>query len=213
MPNPGALWVLIRRMNGSFPDVTGLRANYAGWSWYVSSLCGRITHVLQRNRDVLRSVRFLMIWEKLYCYEQSSGLNGKAAVLHKRCKILVVDDERAIASTLALILEGRGYETAEAYSGEEAIRVACIFQPDCIVSDVVMGAINGIDAAIEILRVRPCKVLFISGNAGYGNLLENARANGFDFEILLKPVAPLELLARISRILSNSDCQAKGRTA
>jgi CheY-like chemotaxis protein len=135
-------------------------------------------------------------------------------VLHKRYKILVVDDERAIASTLAIILERRGYETAKAYSGEEAVQVACRFQPDCIVSDVVMGAMNGIDAAIEILRVRPfCKVLFISGNAGYGNLLENARANGFDFEILLKPVPPLELLARISRILSNSDCQAKGRAA
>lgn len=124
-------------------------------------------------------------------------------MLHERYKILVVDDERPIASTLAKILKGRGYETAIAYSGEEAIEKACSFHPDCIVSDVVMGKMNGIDAATEILRTLPeCKVLFVSGNAGYGTLLEEARAEGHDFDILLKPVPPAELLVRIAQILS-----------
>jgi CheY-like chemotaxis protein len=131
-------------------------------------------------------------------------------MLHKIHKILVVDDERAIAATLAKILDYRGYKTAKAYSGEEAVQLACSFQPDCIVSDVMMGKMNGIDAAIEILRTLPsCKVLLVSGNAGYGDLLENARANGFDFEILLKPVPPPELLARIAQILSNSAAPTK----
>jgi CheY-like chemotaxis protein len=131
-------------------------------------------------------------------------------MLHKRHKILVVDDERAIAATLAKILEYQGYETATAYSGEEEVQVACSFQPDCIVSDVKMGVMNGIEAAIEILRTLPCcKVLLVSGNAGYGDLLDNARAKGFDFEILLKPVPPPELLARIAQILSHSAAQIK----
>lgn len=129
---------------------------------------------------------------------------------HNRQRILVVDDERAIAATLAAILEYRGYDTASAYSGEEAVQVACSFQPDFIVSDVMMGAMNGIDAAIEILRTLPyCKVLFISGNAGYGDLLEKARAKGFDFEIMLKPVPPPELLTKIELILSNATAQTK----
>lgn len=127
----------------------------------------------------------------------------QTAMPRERYKILVVDDERAITATLSKILKGRGYETAEAFSGEEAIVTACTFQPDCIVSDVTMGAMNGIDAAIEILRTLPaCKVLFISGNAGYGDLLEAARADGFDFDLLLKPVPPAELLARIEQILT-----------
>jgi CheY-like chemotaxis protein len=131
-------------------------------------------------------------------------------MLLKIHKILVVDDERAIAATLAKILDYRGYKTAKAYSGEEAVQLACSFQPDCIVSDVMMGKMNGIDAVIEILRTLPsCKVLLVSGNAGYGDLLENARANGFDFEILLKPVPPPELLARIAQILSNSAAPTK----
>jgi CheY-like chemotaxis protein len=61
---------------------------------------------------------------------------------------------------------------------------------------------NGVEAAIEILRTLPkCKVLFISGNAGYPELLGNARAKGFNFEVLAKPIPPPELLAKISQIL------------
>ncbi len=126
-------------------------------------------------------------------------------MLNKRQKILVVDDERAITSTFAKILEYRGYETATAYSGEEAVQVAYSFQPDCIVSDVMMGELNGVDAAIEISLALPwCKVLLVSGNAGYGDLLEKARAQGFDFELLLKPVPPAELLLKIGRTLLHS---------
>jgi CheY-like chemotaxis protein len=121
--------------------------------------------------------------------------------MHKH-RILVVDDERAIASTLASIFQSQSYETATAYSGEEAVQVACSFHPDFIVSDVMMGAMNGIDAAMAILHTLPqCKVLFISGNAAYRDLLGDARARGFDFEILQKPVSPRELLARISQVL------------
>ncbi len=131
-------------------------------------------------------------------------------MLDKRHKILVVDDERAIAETLATILEHRGYETATVHSGEEAVQVACSFRPDCLVSDVSMGAMNGIDAAIEVSRALPCcKVLLISGNAGYGNLLEEARAKGFDFELLLKPVPPAELLLTIARMLLHSAGQKR----
>lgn len=126
-------------------------------------------------------------------------------MLNKRYKILVVDDERHIVSLRATILESKGYETATAYSGEEAVQVARSFQPDCILSDVMMEAMNGVDAAIEIRSFLPwCKVLFISGNAGYGGHLGRARAQGFTFEALDKPITPTEVLARIARILSDS---------
>lgn len=125
-------------------------------------------------------------------------------LLNKRHKILVVDDERAIVSLRATILRSEGYEAATAYSGEEAVQVACSFQPDCIVSDVMMGMMNGIEAAMEILGGLPqCKVLFVSGNAGCRDLLGDALAKGFRFEILPKPVPPQQLLDRISQIFSD----------
>ena len=124
-------------------------------------------------------------------------------------KLLVVDDDLAIASTLAVIFKSHKYDAATAHSGEEAIEVARSFQPDCIVSDVMMGAMNGIEAALVILAALPkCKVLFMSGNAACQDLLGrdllvSARTKGFDFEVLQKPVPVPELLARISQVLSN----------
>ncbi len=123
----------------------------------------------------------------------------------KRHKILVVDDERAIASLHAAVLASQGYETATAYSGEEAVQAAHLFQPDCIVSDVMMEPMNGVEAAIEIVRFLPdCRVLFISGYAGYGGQLRKALAGGFNFEVLDKPVRPREMLARVSEVLADS---------
>jgi CheY-like chemotaxis protein len=73
-----------------------------------------------------------------------------------------------------------------------------------------MGAMNGIDASIEILRALPaCKVLLVSGDAGYGDLLEKARAKGFDLQVLLKPVHPIELLTRIAQMLPGSGTDSK----
>lgn len=122
----------------------------------------------------------------------------------KRSKILVVDDERAIASLRAAILDSQGYETATAYSGEAAIQLAGSFRPDCVVSDIVMQAMTGVEAAMEILSFLPeCKVLFISGNAGYNDHLGKAHAMGFHFEVLDKPVTPLEMLAKVANLLSD----------
>jgi CheY-like chemotaxis protein len=56
---------------------------------------------------------------------------------------------------------------------------------------------NGVDAAMEILRAQPkCKVLFISGNAGYRDLIGKAKAKGFKFEVLEKPISPPKLLGK-----------------
>jgi CheY-like chemotaxis protein len=121
----------------------------------------------------------------------------------KGTRILVVDDERAITLTLTAILEREGYETATANGGEEAVDIACSFQPDFLLSDIDMGAMNGVEAAIEVLRFLPnCKVLFITGHLAYEEMLGGAKAQGFDFEVLRKPIPPAELLAKISQVLS-----------
>jgi CheY-like chemotaxis protein len=126
-------------------------------------------------------------------------------------KILVVDDQSAIALTLAAIFKSEGYETAVAYSGEEAIQVARCYEPDFILSDVTMDGMSGIEAVIRILGFQPrCKVLFFSGHATCQDLLAEARARGFDFEILAKPVAPTELLERIAQVLPRPEgCNAR----
>ncbi len=113
-------------------------------------------------------------------------------------KVLVADDEPVIADTLAMILNQSGFETRAVYSGEKALEIASSFRPQMLISDVIMGELNGIDAAIRIRELLPeIKVLLFSGQAATANLLENARARGYEFEILSKPVHPQDLLTRL----------------
>lgn len=122
--------------------------------------------------------------------------------------VLVVDDERIIADTLALILKQKGFNASAAYSGESAVADCAAIRPDLLISDVMMGALNGIEAAIEICRRCPgCRVLLISGQGATGDLLEDAKGRGHDFEILAKPVHPAELLRRVHALLDSQKCE------
>jgi CheY-like chemotaxis protein len=113
-------------------------------------------------------------------------------------KVLVADDERVIADTLAMILNQSGFEARAVYSGERALEEAPVFKPNMLISDVIMADLNGIDAAIRIREILPAiKILLFSGQAATADLLEKARAEGYEFEILAKPVHPQDLLSRL----------------
>lgn len=113
-------------------------------------------------------------------------------------KVLVVDDERVIADTLVIILNRNGFEATSAYSGEMAVDLAKSLQPQMIISDVIMNDMNGIEAAIQIRALVPgCKILLFSGQAATADLLDKARLQGHEFDILAKPVHPQDLLMRL----------------
>src|ERR1700741_4774642 len=113
-------------------------------------------------------------------------------------KVLVADDERVIADTLAIILNQSGFEATAVYTGESAVEMARTLRPDMLISDVIMTDLNGIDAAIRIREMLPsCKILLFSGQAATADLLDRARNQGHEFDILAKPVHPQDLLARL----------------
>ena len=113
-------------------------------------------------------------------------------------RVLVVDDERVIADTLAIILNQAGFDAAAVYTGTDAVERARSEKPDLVISDVIMPDMNGIEAAIRIRQILPgCKILLFSGQAATADLLEKARLQGHEFEILAKPVHPQDLLAKL----------------
>ncbi len=113
-------------------------------------------------------------------------------------KVLVVDDENVIADTLAIILNQSGFDARAAYSGEKAVELASSFVPDLLITDVFMADLNGIEAAIMIRKILPnVRVLLFSGQAATADLLDRAREQGHQFEILAKPVHPQDLLDKL----------------
>jgi len=116
----------------------------------------------------------------------------------RKPRVLVADDERVIADTLAIILNQSGFEATAVYSGEKAVEAAETLRPDMLISDVIMTDLNGIDAAIKIRSMLPsCKILLFSGQAATADLLDRAQGQGHQFEILAKPVHPQDLLAKL----------------
>jgi CheY-like chemotaxis protein len=120
------------------------------------------------------------------------------ATTSSKPKVLVADDEQVIANTLAIILNQAGFEARAVYSGEKALEALDSFQPDMLISDVIMTGMTGIEAAIATReRLPKCKILLFSGQAATADLLEKARAEGHEFDILAKPVHPTDLLAKL----------------
>jgi CheY-like chemotaxis protein len=117
-------------------------------------------------------------------------------------EILVVDDEPALADTLAAIFQLADYTASAVYSGEEALAFIAVHQPSLVVTDVIMPGLNGIALARTIRTSYPsCRVLLFSGNADTQDLLEAAQQEGHKFEVLAKPILPPQMLAKVASLL------------
>jgi DNA-binding NtrC family response regulator len=116
-------------------------------------------------------------------------------------RVFVVDDEVIIASTLATILQRGGFDAASFTDPLQALAAARLEAPDLLITDVVMPVLSGINLAIEIRKTSPnCRVLLFSGQAATANLLQVARDNGYDFELISKPIHPTDLLKKIRHV-------------
>lgn len=113
-------------------------------------------------------------------------------------KVLVVDDERRIADTLVEILEMAGFHVMAAYDGWEAVEAAGRFRPDYLLSDVLMPRMSGVELAIAIRKMFPAaRILLFSGQAGISDILLDGQRQGFEFELIAKPIHPLKLIERL----------------
>ena len=109
--------------------------------------------------------------------------------------MLIVDDEQMIADTLAQILNASGFEARAIFLGEQAVRAAEEFQPEILLTDVIMRGISGIDVAVSVSKMLPeCRVILFSGQASTADLLDKAKEQGYQFEIIAKPIHPKDLL-------------------
>jgi len=116
-----------------------------------------------------------------------------------RARILIADDDRDAASTMASLLELMGHETHTAHNGESAVAVADAIKPDVAILDIRMPQVDGY-ATAHMLRQRPWSrklVLYALTGWGEPNDREGTRNAGFDRHFV-KPVSVDELLGRLA---------------
>lgn len=130
--------------------------------------------------------------------ERAWGTQSSIEPNWARPRVLVVDDHRLIADSLAEILENAGFNAAVAYDGWEALELAARFRPDCLISDVLMPRMNGVELAITIRNSHPATtILLFSGQAGISEILQDGHRRGYEFELISKPIHPLRLIERL----------------
>ena len=122
---------------------------------------------------------------------------SKAQTGH-RSVVLVVDDDKAVADSLAFMLRHAGYETHAAYSFRQAAADATSLRPDVMVADIRLPDGNGIDLAVQIRKVlASCKILLFSGDVESNSLVDQSRFKGHNFQFVEKPIHPQDLILKL----------------
>ena len=113
--------------------------------------------------------------------------------------VLIVDDDQGMVATLRDILEISGCDVEAAFDGSEAIEMARHQRPDCVLMDIRMPVMNGVEAFRGIKRASPhSKVVFMTAYSE-SHLADDARAMGA-VEVLPKPLDLERLLELIREI-------------
>lgn len=118
-------------------------------------------------------------------------------------RILLVDDQRDLRQTVAMMLRSAGFTVSETHSAEAALeRMQCGLDPvDVLVTDVVMPGMTGIELAERARQIRPgLPILLMTGYAPE----ELARRTADHYAVLHKPILPQTLIPAVNALLSQS---------
>lgn len=96
--------------------------------------------------------------------------------------ILVIDDERAIRSTLTEILTFEGYKVEEASDGAEGLKKILSNNYDCVICDIKMPKMDGIEVLEKVMLEKPdTQIIIISGHGNIETAVEAVKKGAFDY--------------------------------
>ncbi len=118
-------------------------------------------------------------------------------------RVLVVDDEPNIVTSLEFLLQDAGFEVRTAANGQEALEQTAQFAPDLILLDVMMPALNGYEVCQRLKsdpRTRAVRVLMLSAK---GRDVEIAKGLELGADAYMtKPFSTRDLLVKVQDLLS-----------
>jgi DNA-binding response OmpR family regulator len=122
--------------------------------------------------------------------------------------VCVVDDDHKFCTMIADALREDGYQTTTAFTGEEALAIYDHSPPDLMLLDVAMPGINGFEVAATI-REREANtdhrmiIVIMTAHARSFSVSVGFHSGVDDY--LIKPVTPLEVVARVHQMLGQED--------
>lgn len=110
-----------------------------------------------------------------------------STVTEAKTRMLIVDDEEGMRTTLRRIMVARGFDVSLACDGEDGIRIAKEFDPQVVLLDIRMPGINGVDTFRQLKKICPnAFAVFMTAYAS-SDLTDDARTEG-GVAVLPKPL-------------------------
>jgi two-component system, NtrC family, response regulator HydG len=119
--------------------------------------------------------------------------------MKEQIKVLVVDDDQSMVKTICDILRIGDFGVEPAFSGEEALEKVKGESPDCVLMDIRMPGINGVEALRIIKEFLPDLPVVLMSAYATDEQAEEAKKQGA-FALLSKPFAMDELIGIIQEI-------------
>lgn len=117
-------------------------------------------------------------------------------------KILVVDDQRNMRTTLAMMLRGAGFDVEEAEDGNQGSDVGATGAFDVVLTDLRMGEKDGIEVLRTIKQAQPMtEVIVMTAYGTIESAVEAMRLGAFDY--IQKPFTEQELLVKVQKALES----------
>lgn len=115
-------------------------------------------------------------------------------------RLLIVDDDAAILATLSEYFEGFGHKVVTAADGEEAVQKFVPGQFDCIISDMMMPKMDGLEL-LKLIKKSDDQVLFviITGYPKIENAIEAIKAGAYDY--VIKPFNLEDIKIKVERAI------------
>jgi DNA-binding response OmpR family regulator len=129
-----------------------------------------------------------------------------------KARILIVDDEPKVVHLVREILTATGYEVLAAYSGEHAIEMVAVEQPDLVLLDIVLsGSQDGFQIARRLREFSDIPIIMLTARVRESDLLHGFEVGADDY--ITKPFNAKELLARVNAVLkrTQSGTESPGR--
>jgi DNA-binding response OmpR family regulator len=122
-------------------------------------------------------------------------------------KILVVDDDMALAKTIGHILAQAYYQPVLAYTAEDGLVLAQRQLPDLALLDVMVPAMGGWELCRRMRRITAVPIIFLTALDGVDNVVQGLEVGADDY--LVKPFEQAELLARVMAHLRRASAGVK----
>ena len=124
----------------------------------------------------------------------------KQAVIGEKPRVLIVDDERSVLTSLVRLLRNDDYRLLTADSPAQAIAIMRSNEVAVVLSDQMMPGMTGVQLAQRLLQIRPELPIILC--TGFSNLVSKEKAKAIGIrEFALKPLTKREIAGLIRKVL------------